>query len=336
MGNRLNLFGLGALLAFAACGRLTSSQTSSNSSAAPPSSSVPPSSSSPTACVERRISVEGEPDVHDLALDATDVYLLETVYPTSDTAATAIRKASRCTGTITTIANSPQNPAQIAMDSTNIYWVTSNANFGGDASSALLQMPKSGGAPIVLRSSTTADAAIGAVAAVDGSLVWIEAGALRSAAGVIALAPNAKGKILRSGSFVFIPEYDDTSFTFDVRRIDVDDPSAPVIYPGADASTAMAIFKGDLYVDGAQDVELVSPKSTSTSSLGQGFAMTGNTTTMFITDLRPDGGNSLFRVETNGARTLIDEGGALGPSVMIADDEGVAWTDGDYFHFTPL
>ncbi|MEO7111292.1 MAG: hypothetical protein ABI183_12710, partial [Polyangiaceae bacterium] len=275
MGNQLNVFGMGALLALAACGRLTSSQaTSSNDPTAPPSSIAPPSSSTPTDCPNQRIAVEGEPEVQDLALDATYVYLLETVYPTSDTASTAIRRESRCNGTITTIASSPQNPAQIAMDSTNIYWVTSNANFGADASSALLQMPKSGGAPVVLRSSTTAEGAISAVAASDGSLVWVEAGALRSSSGVIAPAPKAKGKILRSGSIVFIPEYDNTSFTFDVRRIDLENPGTPVIYPGADASAAMAIFQGNLYVDGAQTVELVSPKSAITSSLGRGFAMT--------------------------------------------------------------
>jgi hypothetical protein len=317
-----------------ACGGRVGGDATQTSS--PPSTSTPPSTTTTAACTNAHIAVETEPSVADIAIDDAFVYLLETVYPTDDTAATAIRRASRCDGTITTFAQSPQNPAQIAIDDENIYWVTSTVDINGNGPSSLEQVAKTGGTPIALRSSDGASGRITAVTIANGSLYWIEAGVLRSNAGSIAAVPNAHGKIVASGSDIFVPEYDQTQSTFDVRRIDLQNPNAPVVYPNADASAAMAIFKGDLYVDGLQSIELATPKGATTSPLGQAFAVTSNASDLFVTDLTETAGNSLFHVDQKGARTLLEKGSALGPSIMRADAKAVVWTDGGYFHLTPL
>ena len=259
-----------------------------------------------------------------------------------------IHRVGRTDGSDIVIATSDATLRQIAIGAGDVYFAAGDDVPSGtpSAKSELVRVAKDGSSIETLRSSTSPDQGIRAVATTSDAVYWIEQRALwtmslaSSNTQKLADVPSAYGKIAAHDGYVYVTELDPTTYEFDVRRFDPTSPSTSVFYPSANGSASIAFLDDRLFVVyGQRGTRYDAPKGAGDPwAPGDGaFAVTANASTLYVTALDIQQGNSLFRVDaTTGARTLVEKGGELGPSVMCADERAVAWTDNGTLHLTPL
>lgn len=329
---------LASLFVLVACGRIApgGDDVSGSFDRDAGSTSGDAGSSSTTACPDVPLSLD---------LDATDIALGDdAIYAAGSDF--EVRRVGRCDGSSTTLATSDATIRQIAVARDSVYFVAGDDVISGapPATSRLARVSRHGGSVETLRSSST-ESGIRAVATNASDLYWVEDGALWTmplaggSAVRLTSVPNVYGKIFAKDGYVFVPEYDRTTFVFDLRRVDPKVPDASLIYPDADGSQSIAFFGGAVFlVSGQRGARYDAPKTGAEPwTAGDGaFAVTATTSSLFVTALNESTGNALFRVDDTGARVLVDQGWAIGPSAMAADDRAIAWTDGPSLHLTPL
>ena len=325
-----------------ACGRIAPGTDDGLGAANPGNASEPPladGGSSSSTPADRDLSLDLA--AMDIAMDGDAIFVADLNE--------RVHRVGRADGADVVIATSDASLRQIAIGGSSVYFVAGDDVAPGapPAKSELVRVAKDGSSSETLRSSLTSpEEGIRAVATTGDAVFWIEERALwtmpLASSDVLKLAdvPSAYGKIAAHDGYVYVTELDPTTHDFDVRRFDPKSPGASVFYPSANGSQSVAFLGADLFVvEGQRGTRYEAPKGAGDPwAPGDGaFAVTANASTLFVTALDIDQGNSPFRVDAAaGERVLVARGGELGPSVMCADDRAVAWTDNGTLHLTPL
>jgi hypothetical protein len=250
--------------------------------------------------------ISGLSDPTAIALDATNLYL-------TDSVAGTVMKAALDGDTPTTLASGQTTPLAIAVDATSVYWANAGTAANNYTDGALMKVALGGGTPITLASAQsegiTALFWVPTAIAVDAtSVYWANAGTLATndAVGTIMKVALDGGTPVTLASGQNFPA---------VVAVD----GSNVYWTNAGTSSF-----GDLVADGSVMMLPVgggTPTTLASAQVGPGPIAVDDTSVYWATAA------TVFKVPLSGGTPLTLASGQTDPYLMAVDGTSVYWTN---------